>query len=93
MRLRRRAGEIIVNLEEIWERGAVVEAEEALDSGESVQVRAGTAHFSGHITSVERHEFGWRCAVEFSPLTPWSEEAYRPEHLFDPEKLKDPEES
>jgi hypothetical protein len=36
------------------------------------------------VTRAEEHAFGWRLAFEFSPLTPWSIDHFRPEHLFDP---------
>src|ERR1700742_606389 len=85
--LKRGARETVVNLEEIWISGAVVESEEPLETGESVQIRAGTVRLSGTVSAVEQHEFGWRSEIQFSPLTPWRIDAFRPQHLLDPEEL------
>jgi hypothetical protein len=84
--LRNSSTESVVNLEEIWESGAVLESEDPVEEGERVQIRCGTAFFAGKIVQVERHEFGWRFEVEFSPMTPWSLEQFRPEHLLERSK-------
>jgi hypothetical protein len=76
-----------VNLEEIWTNGAVLESDEPVEVGGKVEIRCGTAFFTGSIVSVERHEFGWRLEMEFSPATPWNSEQFRPEHLLDLSKL------
>jgi hypothetical protein len=81
------AGDRIVNLEEIWKSGAVLESEEPVEEGTKVEIRCGSAFFAGRISHVELHEFGWRFEVEFSPMTPWSPEQFRPEHLLDPSTL------
>lgn len=78
----------IVNLEEIWPSGAIVESEVALESGASVEIEGGEARFSAVITQVESHAFGWRMELHFSPLTPWSADLFRPLHLFDPSRMK-----
>jgi hypothetical protein len=76
-----------VNLEEIWTNGAVLESEEPLEEGAKVEIRCETAFFAGSIVHAERHEFGWRLEMEFSPLTPWNVEKFQPEHLLDVSKL------
>ena len=73
----------IVNLEEIWENGAVLESEEPVEEGSKIEIRCGAAFFAGRIVQVERHEFGWRFEVAFSPMTPWNPEKFQPEHLLD----------
>lgn len=83
MRLRSgdRTVDLIVNLEEIWQTGAIVEGEPAGPR----PVTAGFAQiqsFSGRVLSVEEHEFGWRAEIQFSPLTPWSIELFCPQHLL-----------
>lgn len=81
--LRMNSGESKVNLEEIWQNGAIIEAETPVETGARVEIRSGQALFAGKITKVERHEFGWRAELEFSPLTPWSPDRFRPQHLLD----------
>lgn len=76
-----------VNLEEIWESGAVLECEEPVDNGLQVEILAGETSFEGHATEVEQHEFGWRLTMTFSPLTPWKIELWRPEHTLNAEEL------
>jgi hypothetical protein len=77
----------IVNLEEIWTNGAVLESEEPVEEGAKVEIRCQAAFFAGSIVHVERHEFGWRLEMEFSPLTPWNARQFRPEHLLNVSKL------
>ena len=81
--LRNNSVESFVNLEEIWENGAVLESEQPVHEGSKVEMRCGAAFFSGRIVQVEHHEFGWRFEVEFSPMTPWKLEQFQPEHLLD----------
>ena len=76
------ANEATVNLEEIWESGAVLESEEPVEEGAWAEIRCGAAYFAGHVVDVERHDFGWRLTIEFSPMTPWKPEEFEPEHLL-----------
>ena len=75
--------ETTVNLEEIWQDGAAFESEDPVVEGLPVELRCGPACFSGKVTQIERYEFGWRVEVEFSPLTPWNPEQFRPQHMLD----------
>jgi hypothetical protein len=77
----------IVNLEEIWNTGAVLEAEEPMSEGIEIELRCGPAFFVGRVVEVEPHEFGWRFEVEFSPKTLWNPEEFQPQHLLDLSKL------
>jgi hypothetical protein len=85
--LRNSSVESIVNLEEIWEAGAVLESEESVEEGARIEIRCGPAFFAGRIVQVERHEFGWRFEVEFSPMTRWNPEKFQPAHLLDVSEL------
>lgn len=80
--LRNNSRDSVVNLEEIWKTGAVLDLEEGMEDGVKVELRCGTAFFAGRIVKVERHEFGWSVEMEFSPMTPWDPEQFRPEHLL-----------
>jgi hypothetical protein len=85
--LRNNSIKAIVNLEEIWGNGAVLESEEPVEEGSRIEIRCGSAFFAGRIVQVVRHEFGWRLEVEFSPLTPWNPEEFQPAHLLDVSEL------
>ena len=76
-------GATIANLEEIDATGASLESEVGLQPETVVELRSGAAYFEGKITEAEKHGFGWRICLQFSPLTPWSIERFRPEHLLD----------
>lgn len=77
-------GATIVNLEEIFAGGAVVESETAVPVDAEVELRCGEVYFAGKVMVVEEHGFGWRLSIEFAQHTPWLIEEFRPEHLFDP---------
>jgi hypothetical protein len=81
--LRNNSVESVVNLEEIWETGAVLESEEPVEAGSRVEIRCGKTFFSGRIVGVEAHEIGWRCEVAFSPMTQWNPDEFQPAHLLD----------
>jgi len=76
-----------VNLEEIWESGAVLECEEAPAADAQAELRCGAVTLWGRIRAIEPHEFGWRAEMDFSPLTPWSPALFEPAHLLDPTDL------
>jgi hypothetical protein len=75
--------ESTVNLEEIGSDGATLESEDPVAQGVRVEIRCGSALFAGKVIEVERHEFGWRVEVEFSPHSRWSPEQFRPRHMLD----------
>lgn len=75
-----------VNLEEIWENGALLECEEVVAPAISARVYAESHAYSGRVAAVEQHEYGWRVEVEFSPITRWNPAEWMPEHAFEPEK-------
>jgi hypothetical protein len=82
-------GAAIVNLEEIQTGGAVLESEVEVPVGLSAEIRCGNVFLAGKITRADRHELGVRIEMEFSPLTPWSIERFRPEHLLDVSRIED----
>jgi hypothetical protein len=75
--------ETVVNLEEIWKTGAVLESEDPVEEGAQVEIRGGPASFAGRVVRVEPHEFGCQFEVEFSPMTQWNPDRFRPEHALD----------
>jgi hypothetical protein len=74
---------LTVNLEEIWENGAILESDEAIPLCSLAELHCGGVSLYGRLTRAEKHDFGWRFEMEFSPLTPWSPERFRPDHLLD----------
>jgi hypothetical protein len=78
---------VVVNLEEIWAGGAVIECETPVEPGARLRLLAGKHTFWGTVVLVESHEFGCRAELEFSPMTPWKPEEYSPQHLLDPGTL------
>jgi hypothetical protein len=78
----------IVNLEEIGRKDAILDTDEPLPESTRVTLHAGNVRFHGTVTLSEKHQFGWRVRIEFSPMTPWSLETFEPEHLLDPADLK-----
>jgi hypothetical protein len=66
----------------------VLECENEVRCGALARISSGDASFEGHVTAVEREEFGWRVELALSELTPWSIEQWRPDHAFDPDTLK-----
>jgi hypothetical protein len=86
--LRSNSAESVVNLEEIWKSGAVLESEDPVEEGARVEIRSETAFFAAQIVQVERHDFGWRFEVQFSPMTPWNPQRFQPEHLLDLSELE-----
>lgn len=83
VRFRMHSLERVVNLEEIWETGAILESEEPVEEGIRAEIRSENAFFAGDVIEVEKHEFGWRVRLEFSPMTPWRPELFRPDHMLE----------
>jgi hypothetical protein len=77
-----------VNLEEIWDSGAVLDSEDPVEIGASAEISTGDVRFSGRVIAVERYECGWRVEMVFSPATRWSIERWKPEHALDPAALR-----
>ncbi len=78
------AAESIVNLEEIWRNGAILESEMPVNEGAEIELHCGPAFFAARIVGVEPHEFGWRFEVGFSAETLWDPREFQPAHLLDP---------
>ncbi|MEP6716381.1 MAG: hypothetical protein ABJC09_12480 [Terriglobia bacterium] len=72
----------IVNMEEIWVEGAVLECEESVTAGVQASIEWGGFRLAGLVAEAAAHEFGWRVELEFSPQTPWSPEAAPPAHMY-----------
>jgi hypothetical protein len=80
--LRINSRESFVNLEEIWQSGAVLDSEDPVEAPANVEIHCGETLLAGRTVKVEHYEFGWRVEVELSPLTPWTPEKFRPQHML-----------
>jgi len=76
-----------VTLEEIWDDGAMLECETEVEPGADAMLSTDEISFTGRITAVEKHEYGWQAEITFSPVTRWKIEKWRPEHAIDPKTL------
>ncbi len=77
-----------VTLEEIWEDGAMLECETDVELGSSATISADDVSFTGRITAVDQHEFGWWAEITFSPSTRWTIGKWVPDHAIDPKTLE-----
>jgi hypothetical protein len=79
--------EFTVNLEEIWESGAILECEQSPTAHKHAEIRCGGITLCGRLKNVAVHESGCSVEMEFSPLTPWSLERFEPAHMLNPADL------
>ena len=77
-----------VNLEEIWDDGAMLECETEVEPGVDATFSTDEVSFTGRITAVEKQESGWELEITFSPMTQWTIEKWRPDHAIDPKTLE-----
>jgi hypothetical protein len=88
LRLQSRAGrerQMKVNLEEIWSSGAVFLADEPIRPFTSLWFAAGGCEFRGQVTARTLFRgLGYFIEMEFHPGCTWSDQKYRPKHLFNP---------
>lgn len=85
--LKRGTTDSTVNLEEIWPDGAAIETDNALATGETVELKCGENRFPATITLVAKHEFGCRVEMEFARGVTWSPDVFHPQHMLDPQSL------
>ncbi len=76
-----------VNLEEIWDRGAVLESESPIELQQKLLLQKQGGKIWGAVEECAEHAFGYRIQVKFLFDQKWSPALFRPEHLFDPNGL------
>ncbi|MEO8050717.1 MAG: hypothetical protein ABI833_09905 [Acidobacteriota bacterium] len=80
-----RARELKGNLEEIWASGAVLWTEERIRNYTSLSFLGGGCQFRGQVVAQTlRKGIGYITEMRFHPSCRWSEQRYRPQHLFNP---------
>lgn len=77
-----------VNLEEIWDDGAIIECETEVEPGVEATISTDEVSFTGRITAAEKQESDWEVEITFSPTTLWTIEKWRPDHAIDPKTLE-----
>lgn len=77
--------EVKANLEEIWSSGAILWTDVSIRQCSSLWFPAGGFEFRGKV-STRRLLRGLGCMIEiqFHPGCRWSQQKYRPKHLFNP---------
>jgi hypothetical protein len=81
---RRRA---VANLEDISAAGACLQVETPIPLNTEIAVHLPDDTFRGTIRYCVHREIGYYLGIEFAEGTRWSAQTYRPQHLFDPQKL------
>jgi hypothetical protein len=77
--------ELKVNLEEIWASGALFLTDVPIRPLTSLWFAAGGCEFRGQVTARKLlRGLGYFIEMQFQPGCTWSEEKYRPKHLFNP---------
>jgi hypothetical protein len=77
--------EVEVNLEEIWSTGALFLTDEPIQPLTSLRFAGGGCEFQGQvIAQTLLRGLGYFIEMRFQPGCVWSEQQYRPKHLFNP---------
>ena len=77
--------EVKVNLEEIWSSGALFLTDERIRPFTSLWFAVGGSEFRGQVTARRLLKgLGYFIEMRFQPGCAWSEQQYRPKHLFNP---------
>jgi|SRR5579859_7655551 len=88
LRLQSRAGrgrELKVNLEEIWSSGARFLTDVPIRPFTSLRFAGGGCEFRGQVIArTLLRGLGYFIEMQFHPGCTWSEQKYRPKHLFNP---------
>jgi hypothetical protein len=88
LRLQSRAGrqrQMKVNLEEIWSSGALFLTDKPIRPFTSLWFAAGGYEFRGQVTARTLFKgLGYFVEMQFHPGCTWSDQKYRPKHLFNP---------
>lgn len=75
------------NLEEIWDRGAILESDIPIKTGEKLLLTKDGGKIWGQVQLCAEHPFGYRIHLDFLFDQKWSTDLFRPEHLFDPNQM------
>lgn len=83
-----RRHEVVANLGEIWEEGAVLESEVPVRSDTLVRIESHAVELEGRVARCAADFMGYRIEVAFPEECRWSRERYEPQHFLDPRDLE-----
>jgi len=82
-----RRHEAVVNLEEVWARGATLQFEAPVRAATRIRIDLSGLSFDGRVSKCAADFVGFLVEVEFAAGQTWSRELYEPNHFFDPRTL------
>jgi len=74
----------VANLDDISRRGACLLVDSIIPAKTPLQVIHPGGELTGKVIYWVWQELGYVIGIEFDPDCRWSQENYRPQHLFDP---------
>lgn len=74
-------------LEDISPSGACLQLETPVPEGVELHWRCPKQEFTGKVRYCVYREIGYYVGVEFGADSRWSRQAYKPQHMLDPNKL------
>jgi hypothetical protein len=77
----------LANLEDISSSGINLQSDVAIRKGGPVTVRYRDRDLAGVVRYCEHRELGYFLGIHLETSCDWSEDRFRPEHLFDPAEL------
>ncbi len=77
----------VANLEDISMSGACLQLENAIPLKSRVRVTYGGGSLEGEVRYCVYREIGYFLGVKFDQENKWSQQQFRPQHLFDPRRL------
>jgi hypothetical protein len=85
-----RTRRMTANLDDISRFGACLLLDWPLPPKTRLRIAHPHGELTGHVTYCVLKEIGYVTGVELDPGCVWSQEDYRPEHLYDPRQLGNP---
>jgi hypothetical protein len=80
-----RERELKANLEEIWSSGALFRTDVRMHPTTSLWFAGGSCEFRGQVAAASlQRGLGYFIEMRFDSSCTWSEQKYRPKHLFNP---------
>lgn len=78
---------MMANLDDISQFGACLLLDCPIAVKTPLRIEHSNGELTGKVVYCVMREVGYVTGVEFDPSSKWSQESYRPEHLYDPRRL------